>query len=188
MELAIPYQKLEISKLHIIPQTTGYLPFEYKDGDLTLYRSVILTPVLKVIKYDEEKGRIEFEGDMSFISKVNGLQDVLKSVIFLQQRLFFDESLSKDQIESGFKVLSYGSRFVVYIPSFIKTVNYNKWTNRGIHVIDRNVSEWRSERDIFKEGTEMRLAIKLGGIKIKKSPRGTNFFIDHQILNVWLCH
>ncbi len=186
MELAIPYQKLEISKLHIIPQTTGYLPFEYKDGDLTLYRSVILTPLLKVVRYDEEKGRVEFEGDAIFMSKMGALQEVLKSVIFSQQRLFFHDNLSKDQIESGFKVLSYGSRFTVHIPSFIKTTIYNKWIHRGIHVINNNTAEWLSERDIFKEGAEMRLAIKLGGIKIKKSPRGTNFFIDHQILNVWM--
>jgi hypothetical protein len=188
MELAIPYQKLEISKLHIIPQTTGYLPFEYKDGDLTLYRSVILTPVLKVVRYDEEKGKIEFEGDMTFMGKMGALQEVLKSVIFLQQKLFIDENLTKEQIEFGLKSLTYGSRFAVYIPSFIKTTTYNKWTNRGIHVIDGSLSEWRSERDIFKEGAEMRLAIKFGGIKIKKSPRGVNFFIDHQILNVWLCN
>jgi hypothetical protein len=188
MELAIPYQKLEISKLHIIPQTNGYLPFEYKDGDLTLHRSVILTPVIKVINYDEEKGRVEFEGDMTFISKMIALQDVLKSVIFSQQKLFLDENLSKDQIEMGFRVLSYGCKFTMYIPSFIKSSNYNKWTNKGIHVIDNSISEWRSERDIFKVGSEMRLAIKLGGVKIKKSPRGTNFFIDHQILNVWICN
>lgn len=188
MELAIPYQKLEISKLHIIPQASGYLPFEYKDGDLILYRSVILTPVLKVVRYDAEKGRVEFEGDLTFISKINAMQEVLKSVIFLQQKLFLDDNLSKDQIEMGFKVLSYGSRFTIYIPSFIKSTNYNKWINRGIHVVDGSTSEWRSENDIFKEGTEMRLAIKLGGIKIKKSPRGINFFIDHQILNIWMHH
>lgn len=187
MELAIPYQKLEISKLHIIPQATGYLPFEYKDGDLTLYRSVILTPVLKVIRYDEEKGRVEFEGDLTFISKMNAMQEVLKSVIFLQQKLFLNENLTRDQIELGFKVLSYGTKFAIYIPSFIKSTNYNKWTNRGMHVIDNSGSEWRFEQDIFKEGAEMRLAIKLGGIKIKKSPRGINFFIDHQILNIWMC-
>jgi hypothetical protein len=188
MELAIPYQKLEISKLHIIPQNTGYLPFEYKDGDLTLYRSVILTPVLKVVRYDDEKGKVEFEGDMTFMGKIGAMQEVLKSVIFLQQKLFMDEGLTKDQIESGFKLLSYGSRFSVYIPSFIKSTAYNKWVNKGIHVIDGNKSEWRSERDIFKEGTEMRLAIKFGGIKIKRSLRGVNFFMDHQIVNVWLCN
>ena len=188
MELAIPYQKLEISKLHIIPQTTGYLPFEYKDGDLTLHRSVILTPVLKVVKYDDEKGKIEFEGDMTFISKMTALQDILKSVIFSQQKMFLNDNLTKDQIEFGFKALSYGSRFAVYIPSFIKSTTYNKWTNRGIHVIDGKSSEWHSDSDTFKEGAEMRMAIKLGGIKIKKSPRGVNFFIDHQILNVWMCH
>ncbi len=186
MELAIPYQKLEISKLHIVPQTTGYLPFEYKDGDLTLHRSVILTPTLKVVRYDEEKGKVEFEGDMAFIGKIGALQEVLKSVIFLQQKLFLDENLSRDQVEFGLKALSYGSRFAVCIPSFIKSSPYNKWINKGIHVIDGSASEWRSERDVFKEGVEMRLAIRFGGIKIKKSARGMNFFIDHQVINVWL--
>jgi hypothetical protein len=184
MELAIPHQKLEISKLHIIPQNNNYLPFEYKDGDLTLHRAVILTPILKVINFDPEKGRIEFETDIGFIAKMSALQEVLKSVIFLQQKLFINEQLTRDQIDYGFKMLTYGSKFTLYIPS---ANLYNKWVNRGIHAyeIDGLSDGWLSERDVFKVGAEMRLAIKFGGIKIKNSPRGINFFMDHQIVHVW---
>jgi hypothetical protein len=182
MELAIPYQKLEISKLHIVPQTNNYLPFEYKDGDLTLHRSVILSPIMKVNAFDPEKGRIEFETDVGFIAKMSALQEVLKSVIFLQQKLFIGDQLSKDQIDYGFKMLTYGGKCTLYIPS---SAAYNKWGNKGFHVYDEKGEWWQSERDVFKEGVEMRLAIKLGGIKIKNSPRGVNFFIDHQILHVW---
>lgn len=182
MELAIPHQKLEISKLHIVPQNNNYLPFEYKDGDLTLHRAVILTPVLKVIAFDPEKGRIEFECDPGFMAKMSALQEVLKSVIFLQQKLFITEQLTRDQIDFGFKMLTYGGKFTIYIPS---ANVYNKWASRGVHVYDASGEAWLAERDVFKAGTEMRLAIKFGGIKIKNSPRGLNFFIDHQILHVW---
>jgi hypothetical protein len=184
MELAIPYQKLEINKLHVIPQTNNYLPFEYKDGDLTLHRSIIITPIVKVITYDPEKGRVEFDCDPAFLSKMQALQDILKTFIFQQQKLFQSDNLTKDQIEYGFKLLIYGGRFVCYIPT---SSAYNKWTNKGVHVYkDGSASgEWQPEKNIFKEGEEMRLAIKLGGIKIKQNQRGTNFFIDHQILHVW---
>jgi hypothetical protein len=183
MELAIPHQKLEISKLHVIPQNNNYLPFEYKDGDLTLHRSVILTPILKVISYDAEKGKIEFDGDQSFISKMSALQDILKSFIFQQQKLFLSDQLTKDQIDYGLKILVYGGKFTCYIPS---STIYNKWIHhKGVHVYKNGSEEWMAEKDLFKEGDEMRLAIKMGGIKIKQNPRGVNFFIDHQILHAW---
>jgi hypothetical protein len=190
MELAIPYQKFEISKLHIIPQTSGYLPFEYKDGDLVLHKSIVLTPTLKVINYYEDKGKIEFEADDAFIGKIGAMQEVLKSVIFLQQKLFFNENLTREQIDYGFKLLSYGNKFVCYIPSFIKTQHnmssYNKWgDNKTMHVIDGDKSEHMALKDIFIPNTHIRIALKLGGIKIKSNSRGVNFFIDHNILHIW---
>ena len=187
MELAIPYQKLEISKMYIIPQTTGYLPFEYKDGDLTLHRAVILTPTLTVSSFQEDKGKIEFECEGNFIAKIDALQEVLKSLIFLQQKMFMGESLTRDKIDYGFKLLTYGgSHFVCFIPSKqLQQQHYNKWSDRLIHVVDGNKSEYLPAKNIFTPGATLKLAIKFGGIKIKTGPRGTHFFIDHTILHVW---
>jgi hypothetical protein len=115
---------------------------------------------------------------------MDALQEVLKSLIFLQQKMFMGESLTREQIEYGFKSLTYGgSHFVAYVPS--KQQNYNKWPDKLIHVIDNNKSENLATKEVVVAGQTMKLAIKIGGIKIKTSSRGTHFFIDHTILHVW---
>ena len=180
MELAIPYQKLEISKIHIIPQTTGYLPFEYKDGDLTLHRVVMITPVLRVLNFWEDRGKIEFECDTAFLGKIGALQEIIKAVLFMQQGLFNKESITREEIDRGFKCLYYGSKFICYLPSFIR--------NSGIRVIGTDGrAGYLSARSVFMPGQYMRLGLKLGGIKVRGG-NGTGplaFFIDHQIMHVW---
>ncbi len=186
MELGIPYQKLEMSKLHIIPQQNGYLPFEYKDGDLVLHRVVIITPVLKVINYVEEKGKIEFECDLGFISKIGAMQEVLKAILYLKQSMFCKEKLTQEAINRGFKMLTYGTRFVCYVPSFVRnnpSLSNKKWIDTSIiHVVDGDKEDHLPAKDIFTPGREMRIGLKLSGIKM----RGGNYFIDHQIMHVWL--
>jgi hypothetical protein len=186
MELAIPYQKLEMSKLHIIPQQNGYLPFEYKDGDLLLHRVVIITPILKVISFYEDKGKIEFECDPAFISKISSMQDVLKALLFQKQSLFSKENITQDAINRGFKMLTYNNRFVCYVPSFVRnnpSLSNKRWIDTSIiHVVSGDAEDHMAAKDIFIPGKEMRVGLKLSGIKM----RGANYFIDHQIMHVWM--
>ena len=180
MELGIPYQKIEISKIHIVPQQTGYLPFEYKDGDLTLHRIVMVTPMLKVLNFWEDRGKIEFECDFGFLGKVSALQEVIKAVLFMQQGLFCKDRLTREEIERGFKCLSYNGKFICYVPSFIRS--------SGMRVVGVDGSlSYLPPREIFVAGRVLRLGVKLGGIKVRggRDGGGMAFFIDHQIMHIW---
>ena len=189
MDLAIPYQKLEVGKIHIVPQANGYLPFHYKDGGLELHKLFVITPVLTVSNYNHLNGRLDFEPceNTIFMGKIGALQEVLKATILTHQRtLHYNSSdLTQEDIEKNFKNLFYNGRLSCYI-------NLNQ---AAIKVHTTSGFTYESPNNgIFQTGRKIRLCLKFSGIKKLiftngRGGRGGDGFqyrIDHAITAVYV--
>jgi len=184
MDLAIPYQKLEVGKIHIVPQPNGYLPFHYKDGALSLNRLFVITPMLTVANYNPMNGRIDFEPSesMTFVGKIMAFQEVLRATLLLNQAAYNrGPELTAEDIERGFKNLYHNGRLSCYI-------NMNQ---AAIKVHNKDGFQWKNvKEDVFVTGRKMRLCIKFSGVKkmLFNGPSGrmgVQFRIDHQITSVY---
>ena len=193
MDLAIPYQKLEVGKIHIVPQPNGYLPFHYKDGAMELHKLFVITPVLTVANYNSQNGRLDFEPceNTIFMGKIGALQEVLKATLLSAQRsLHFDGvNLTQESIERNFKNLLFNGRLSCYI-------NLNQ---TAIKVHTTEGISWQSPTDgIFQTGRKIRLCLKFSGLKKlvfgngSRDGRGRNtgdgfqYRIDHAVAAVYL--
>jgi hypothetical protein len=189
MDLAIPYQKLEVGKIHIVPQPNGYLPFHYKDGGMELHKLFVITPVLTVANYNHQNGRLDFEPceNTIFMGKIGALQEVLKATLLMHQRTLHYNStdLTQEDIEKNFKNLFYNGRLSCYI-------NLNQAAIK-VHTVDGFT--WQAPNDgIFQTGRKLRLCLKFSGIKklIFSNGRGSRggegfqYRIDHAIGAVYL--
>ncbi len=189
MDLAIPYQKLEVGKIHIVPQPNGYLPFHYKDGGMELQKLFVITPVLTVANYNQQNGRLDFEPceNTIFMGKIGALQEVLKATLLMHQRtLHYNCSdLTQEDIEKNFKNLFYNGRLSCYI-------NLNQ---AAIKVHNMDGFTYQSPNDgIFQTGRKIRLCLKFSGIKklIFNNTRGSRngegfqYRIDHAISAVYI--
>lgn len=184
MDLAIPYQKLEVGKIHIVPQPNGYLPFHYKDGAMELQKLFVITPMLTVANFNPHNGRLDFEPceNSIFMGKLGALQEVLKATLLMHQRtLHYDGSdLSQEEIEKNFKNLLYNGRLSCYI-------NLNQAAIK-VHTVD-GVSWVPTNAGIFQTGRKMRLCLKFSGIKkllFNGGRSGFQYRIDHAIAAVYL--
>ena len=192
MDLAIPYQKLEVGKIHIVPQPNGYLPFHYKDGAMELHKLFVITPFLTVANYNSQNGRLDFEPceNTIFMGKIGALQEVLKATLLSAQRsLYFDGAdLTQESIERNFKNLLYNGRLSCYI-------NLNQ-TAIKVHTAD-GISWEPPASGIFQTGRKLRLCLKFSGLKKlvfnnsggrggRSSGDGFQYRIDHALAAVYL--
>jgi hypothetical protein len=184
MDLAIPYQKLEVGKIHIVPQPNGYLPFHYKDGAVSMNKLFVLTPMLTVAGYNPMNGRIDFEPceSLTFVGKIMAFQEVLRATLLQHQNAYNrGPELTAEDIERGFKNLYHNGRLSCYI-------NMNQ---AAIKVHNKDCFQWQSIKDgVFSSGKKMRLCIKFSGVKkmLFNAPSGRSgvqFRIDHQIVSVY---
>ncbi len=184
MDLAIPYQKLEVGKIHIVPQPNGYLPFHYKDGAVNMSKLFVITPMLTVANYNPLNGRIDFEPseNMTFVGKIMAFQEVLRATLLLHQGAYNrGPDLTAEDIERGFKNLYHNGRLSCYI-------NMNQ---AAIKVHTKDGFQWRNIKDgLFSSGKKLRLCIKFSGVKkmVFNAPSGRSgiqFRIDHQIVSVY---
>jgi hypothetical protein len=191
MDLAIPYQKLEVGKIHIVPQPNGYLPFHYKDGGMELHKLFVISPVLTVANYNHQNGRLDFEPceNTIFMGKISALQEVLKATLLTHQRtLHYNCSdVTQEDIEKNFKNLFYNGRLSCYI-------NLNQ---AAIKVHDAHGFTWQSPNNgIFQTGRKIRLCLKFSGIKklifnnsrggSRNGSEGFQYRIDHAITAVYV--
>lgn len=184
MDLAIPYQKLEVGKIHIVPQPNGYLPFHYKDGAMELQKLFVITPMMTVANFNPQNGRLDFEPceNSIFMGKLGALQEVLKATILTHQRtLHYDGSnLTHDEIEKNFKSLLYNGRLSCYI-------NLNQAAIK-VHTVD-GVSWEPTNSGVFQTGRKLRLCLKFSGIKkllFNSGRSGFQYRIDHAVASVYL--
>ena len=122
MNLAIPYQTLEIGRVHMNPfhlDTKGRSISQllYNDTTVNMNDFIILSPPLRVIEYDRASGRLRFDttNTSQFVTKFNTLQQYIISTLFLHRLQFFQYDYSHADIETMFQPLMDGNVFSVFV-------------------------------------------------------------------------
>lgn len=122
MILTIPYQTLEIGRIHINTfQKDGkgrsIAPLSYKDTAIDMNDLSILTPPLKVLDYNIDTSRIRFDikDQKPFGIKLNTLQKYLESTFYLHRMSFLNKDFTISEIENIFQHLLLDDVFSVFI-------------------------------------------------------------------------
>jgi hypothetical protein len=122
MNLAIPYQTLEISRIHMKPfqidsKGRSIAHISYNDTNISLNDVVLLSPPLTVIDYDKASGRMRFSisSDELFLRKFMAMQQYLISTLFLHRLQFFQYDYSHADIEMMFQPLMDADTLSIFI-------------------------------------------------------------------------
>jgi len=100
MLLAVPYQTIELAKLHVDPFHTDkrgrkVAPLLYKDGALTLTSCSILSPSCEILSYDAITNRLQLKIDNRvFSNRLHAMQDYFANHLFAS-RIIIDYSLKE---------------------------------------------------------------------------------------------
>lgn len=177
MLLTIPYQGLEIGRIHMntfSPDTKGRMiaQLSYCDTSLDIDDFIILSPPLKVIDYDMVTGRLRFDvkDQRQFATKILAMQQYIISTIYIHRLSFLQEDYSNADIQSMFQVLLDGDVFSVFVyPTTI--VRHNNGTVSHIQKL--------------KTGDFVRFPLCVHGIMIVNPPSGMRLRIQHNVPYVW---
>lgn len=122
MNLAIPYQTLEIGRVHMKPfhiDTKGRSISQllYNDSSVNINDFILLSPPLKVIEYDRASGRLRLDATDAgqFVTKFTTLQQYIVSTLYLHRLQFFQYDYSHADIETMFQPLMDGNIFSVFV-------------------------------------------------------------------------
>jgi hypothetical protein len=125
MLLAIPYQTLEVGKVHIDsfrPDRKGrpLAPLTYKDASVDIGDLTILTPELPVVRYDTlrapgtERIVLDVTGTPVFQTKINTLQEYIAASLYLHRMTFFGKELSAEEVKAMLQPLLIGPHLNLY--------------------------------------------------------------------------
>jgi hypothetical protein len=117
MLLAVPYQTIELAKLHIEPFHTDkrnrrIAPLLYKDNSLTLTSCSILSPPCELIGYDAAANRLQLKIDNRiFSNRLYAMQDYFANHLFASRVL---PALSLKEIHGILQKLYLPTTLTVY--------------------------------------------------------------------------
>lgn len=137
MLLAIPYQTLEVGKVHIDSfrldrKGRSLAPLTYKDASVDLGDLTLLTPDLPVVRAEmfrstgagagagagasPERGRLllDVTGSPVFQTKLNTLQEYIAASLYLHRQMFFGKELSAEEVKAMLQPLLVGSHLCLY--------------------------------------------------------------------------
>lgn len=178
MLLAIPYQGIEINRIHLTyfkynPYGKSIARFLYKDDSIDFQDISILSPAMRVVDYNPENSRLRL--DISdhplFTDKLHLLYENLVSTIYHYQQGFLHRSdLSLDRIRRLFYYLIEGSILSLYI-----------YPNS---VVKTNTGECKKMEDI-RPNDRIRCVIRLHGVSQLLVKNDIRLRLHHSIPAVW---
>jgi len=122
MNLTIPYQTLEIGRIHMNPfqrdaKGRSISQLLYNDSTVNINDFILLSPPLRVIEYDRVSGRLRLDttGIPQFVTKFSTLQQYIVSTLFLHRLQFFQYDYSHADIETMFQPLMDGNLFSIFV-------------------------------------------------------------------------
>jgi hypothetical protein len=122
MLLSIPYQTLEIGRVHINQfkkdsKGRSIASLSYKDSSIDINDLTILTPALQVIDYDPVSSRLRFDikPHKQFTTKMSTLQQYLISTFYLHRSTLLEYDYTTEEIESFFQTLLTDDIFSVFV-------------------------------------------------------------------------
>jgi hypothetical protein len=132
MLLAIPYQTLEVGKVHldsfrIDRKGRPLAPLTYKDASVDLGDLTLLTPDLPVVRHDSlrpsptsprtlgaERLVLDITAAPVFQTKLNTLQEYIAASLYLHRMTFFGEDLTSEEVKSMLQPLLVGPHLHLY--------------------------------------------------------------------------
>jgi hypothetical protein len=179
MLLTIPYQSLEVGRIHMsgfTPDMKGRLiaPLSYSDTSLDIEDFILLSPPLTVLDYDMVTGRLRLDvkDQKQFATKLSTIQQYIISTIFLHRLSFLQEDFSNTDIQNMFQVLLEGDVFSI----FVYPTTIVRMSSGTVSHIQR-----------LKTGDRIRFPLYIHGIMIVNPPSGKmmRLRIQHNVPYVW---
>jgi hypothetical protein len=180
MHLTIPYQTLEINRIHLNNfkkdnKGRSIAPLSYKDSSVEINDLSILTPPLTVLDYDSTTSRLRFDlkDQKQFEVKLATLQQYLISTFYHHRLSLIGEDYNLHDIESMFQYLLEKSIFSAFIYS---TTNIYKADGSFIKI------------NTIKPGDRVRFALSIQGIILidNYGKKGFRLRIQHYVPSLWL--
>lgn len=179
MILAVPYQTLEISRVHLNPfqsdaKGRSIAPLSYKDLAIETNDLCILTPPLTVLDYDSTTSRLRFDlkDQKQFQIKLSTLQQYLISTFYLHRMQLLEKDYTMDEIQALFQCLLIDDIFSSFV---YPTTNVRKEDGTAIKITD------------IRPGDKVRFSICIQGIIIVNTHNGRHFRlrIQHHVPVLW---
>ena len=121
MLLAIPYQTLEVGKVHMDPfkpdrKHRPLAPLTYKDASVETLDLTLMTPALSIVSYDEARNRLVLDTSAYpiFNTKFTTLQEYIISAMHFHRTTFFEKDISYESLHSMLQPLLVGHQLTVY--------------------------------------------------------------------------
>jgi hypothetical protein len=179
MLLTIPYQTLEVGRIHMNPfrhdaKGRSIASLSYKDTSVDIDDFILLTPVMKVIDYDSATGRLrlDFKDQRQFGVKLSTIQQYLISTIYIHRFTFFQVDYTLDAIQTMFQPLMTDDAFSVFL---YPTTNVRDNNGTITHI------------QALKTGDTIRFPLYMHGIILMKYEHGRaqRLRIQHNVPYVW---
>lgn len=180
MILTVPYQTLEISRVHLNPfvkdnKGRSIASLVYKDSAIEINDLSILTPPLKVLDYDSKTSRLRFDlkDQKAFETKLSTLQTYLISTFYLHRLSLLGNDYTHEEIQHLFQNLLVDNIFSAFV---YPTTNIRKEDGSSVKM------------NTIKAGDSVRFAICIQGVIIINTNYGKFFRlrIQHHVPVVWL--
>jgi hypothetical protein len=178
MILSIPYQALEVGKIHLNPfQSDKYgkaiARMTYNDNSIDFQDVSILSPPLKVLDYNPENSRlrIDLNDQFNFQIKINTIQEYLISTFYVHQQSFLNiKNETHDNIRELFHFLLDGPILNLYV---FPTTIVKKSDNTTCKISD------------ITSGDTIRCVIRFQGVSQIQNKYGTRLRLQHSIPSIF---
>lgn len=179
MLLSIPYQTLEMARIHLNmfqKDTKGrsIAHLSYKDAAVDINDLCILTPPLIVLDYNHTTSRVRFElkEQKGFEAKLASLQKYLASTFYLHRINFLSDDYSLSEIEDLFQNLLVDGTFSAFI-----------YATTHVYTIDGSIIKMNT----IQPGDCIRFPICIQGIvQVETYGKQFRLRIQHHVPAVWL--
>lgn len=178
MLLAIPYQTLELGKIHMDPfkpdrKHRPLAPLTYRDASVETLDLTLVTPLLSFLSYDSTRNRLVLDTAPYpiFNTKFTTLQEYIVSAMYFHRMTFFKRDIDYDTLHSMLQPLLVGQQLTVYThPSF------------PVQAEDGTVC---SLSDV-KTPAKLRVVIRIHGILQFEGRSGLQLRIQHSIPKLYM--
>jgi hypothetical protein len=178
MLLAIPYQTLEVGKVHIDPfkpdrKHRPLASLTYRDASVETLDLTLVTPALPLVSYDPTRNRLVLDASTFpiFITKFTTVQEYVVSAMHFHRTTFFGKEIDYETLHAMLQPLLVGQQLTVYThPSM------------PIHNEEGAVSTLSE----MKSDAKLRVVIRIHGIlQFEGRSGGMQLRIQHSIPKIY---
>jgi hypothetical protein len=178
MLLAIPYQALEVGKVHMDPfkpdrKHRPLASLTYKDASVETLDLTLVTPALPLLGYDVTRNRLLLDTSSFpiFNTKFTTLQEYIVAAMHFHRATFFGKEIDYDSLHGMLQPLLVGHTLTVYTHP-----NLPVQTEEGTYCALSDV----------KTPAKLRVVIRIHGILEFEGRSGTQLRIQHSIPKLYL--